>query len=86
MSEYTDGWEGFTKKDYDKMYETNTAQWPVWAEVHSGLGFKADETLRANGLHPDKIPEIFKGAYIIGKILKQVGEHIELTYVPTPEE
>ena len=81
---YIDGWDGFTKKQWDEMYDTNTAQWPVWIECSTGKGFDATATLRANGLHPDKIPELLRDdCGRLGSIIKKISDHITLTYIPT---
>ena len=83
--EYANGWEGFTKSDLKEMYNTNTAQWPAWAKCSTGCGFDAKATLKANGWHPDKIPEALRDHIFAGKLIKEIAEHIELKYVPTPE-
>ena len=85
VEEFKDGWEGFTKKDLAKMYNTNTAQYPAWCTCSTGLGFDAKSTLKANGLHPDKIPEALRDHYIAGKLIKKISEHYPLKYIPTPD-
>jgi len=86
QNNYTDGWVGFTKKDLTEMYNTNTAQYPIWVKCYTGLGFDARATLKANGLHPDKIPTALRDHYIARDLIKKISEHIELKYVETPEE
>ena len=86
MSDYKDGWVGFTKAAWDKMHKGCYNTWPSWCECSSGNGFKAEATLKANGLHPDKIPEILrddKGT--IGQLIAKIAKEIPLTYVPTPD-
>lgn len=86
MSEYKDGWKGFTKKDWDKMHEGCYNQRPVWPSCSTGNGFDAKATLKANGLHPDKIPELLrdnKGR--IGELIAKISIDIPLKYIPTPD-
>jgi len=83
IEEYTDGWEGFTKSDLKKMYDTCINQWPVWIYVNNGNGFIASESLRANGLHPQKIPTALRDHCIAGELIKKIAEHIELNYIET---
>jgi hypothetical protein len=48
--------------------------------------FLAQETLRANGFHPNKIPFIFKENHgTVTDLLKKVNETIPLTFIHTPE-
>ncbi len=84
-SEFVDGWEGFTKTDLKEMYNTNTAQYPVWVMCSTGLGFDPIATLKANGLHPGKIPEALRNHCIAGPKIKKIAEHYPLKYVHTPE-
>lgn len=83
--EYVDGWEGLTKTKWKRMNSSSNS--PVWCICTGGANvFLAGATLRANGLHPDKIPEIFKNnKSTLGEILRKVSETIPLTFVPTPE-
>ena len=83
--EFTDGWIGFTKSDLEKMYATNTHNWPDWIYVSTGNGFDAPATLRANGLHPDKIPTALRDHIFAGKLIKEISKMIELKYIETPD-
>jgi hypothetical protein len=82
MEEYIDGWEGLTRRKWEEM---NKYPGQVWITVFGGAHiFQAESTLKANGLHPDKIPEVFKDdRWTLGKMLKKVEETIPLTFVPT---
>ena len=84
MEIYRDGWEGLTRCQWDKI--NNNYPGPVWVTVFGGENiFLAKETLRANGLHPDKIPEVFKNNLgTLGKILNKISKTIPLTFIPTP--
>ena len=84
-TEFQDGWVGFTKSDLKKMYNTNTAQYPIWIYISNGENFDAKASLKANGLHPDKIPEALRDHYIAGKLIKKTAEQIELKYIFTPD-
>ena len=85
IEKFVDGWEGFTKSDLKEIYNTNTAQWPAWITCYSAVGFDPVATLKANGLHPDKIPEALRDHIFAGKIIKKIAECYSLTYVHTPE-
>ena len=82
---YIDGWIGFTKSDLKKMYDTCIAQWPVWIYVSNGNGFCAEESLCANGLHPDKIPSALRDDCRAGELIKKIAEYIDLEYIETLE-
>lgn len=84
LDEFTDGWFGFTKTDLRKMYETNTHNWPDWIWVSTGKGFDAKASLKANGLHPKKIPSALRDHIFAGKLIKAIAQHIELEYAETP--
>lgn len=83
--EYTNGWKDLTVTKWNELYKTNTAQWPCWVKVSDGLGFKADETLRANGLDPSAIPVVMRNKWsTIGKLLELINETIPITYIEIP--
>jgi hypothetical protein len=86
---YIDGWIGFTKRDLIKMYDTNTAQWPVWISIShgsaQGMVFDAEASLLANGLDPNNIPQALADHIFAGKLIKKIAEQIELKYIPTPD-
>ena len=82
-TEYKDGWEGFTKSDLEEMYNTCTNQWPTWVYVSNGNGFCPEESLLANGLHPNKIPIALRDHCIAGELIKKIAEHINLKYIET---
>lgn len=84
--EYKDGWIGFTKADLKRMYDTNTAQWPAWIFITSGSGFDARASLKANGLHPKKIPSALRDHIFAGKLIKEIAKYIDLEYVETPDQ
>lgn len=87
MTDYKDGWKGITRTIYKEMWDTNTYMQPSWCRASTGLGFDASATLRANGLHPDFIPQVlYDDKYTaISNILKEVEKTIPLIIIPTPE-
>ena len=85
MRKYINGWEGLTKIKWEKMNNVCSAQLSVWTTVFKGDEFLPDETLRANGLHPDKIPIVFKNCHKIGEIIEKISKNIPLTFVTIPD-
>jgi len=84
--EYTNGWIGLTKSKWTEMNNTISNQLPVFCRVSSGLGLCAEETLRANGIHPDFVPIVFKSNYsTIGKLLLEIEQVVPITYVDIPD-
>ena len=84
MSEYIDGWKDLTKLEWKKIRASSDLTWVI---VTGGADiFQAAATLRANGIHPDKVPEVFEGSYgTLGEILRRVSETIPLTFISTPD-
>lgn len=84
-NEYPNGWTGFTKSDWIKMYDTNTAQYPDWISVSNGLGFDAAATLRTNGIDPNAVPAVFRERRVVSVMLDKINESLPLTYVDIPD-